>query len=71
MWGLRDACTLHGLRCGAYITLTRGGWQVLGEGRGGRQPSVLSSPAPLAALEALPPPASGTASELMRRATAR
>ena len=20
MWGLRDACTLHGLRCGAYIT---------------------------------------------------
>ncbi|MDI9887892.1 hypothetical protein QMZ92_26865 [Streptomyces sp. HNM0645] len=39
MWGLRDACTLHGLRCGAYITLTRGGWQVLGEGRGGRRPS--------------------------------
>jgi hypothetical protein len=37
MWGLRDACTLHGLRCGAYITLTRGGWQVLGEGRGGRR----------------------------------
>ena len=33
MWGLRDACTLHGLRCGAYITLTREGWQVLGEGR--------------------------------------
>ena len=25
MWGLRDACTLHGLRCGAYITLTREG----------------------------------------------
>ncbi|MGK5629569.1 hypothetical protein [Streptomyces sp. URMC 123] len=39
MWGLRDACTLHGLRCGAYITLTRGGWQVLGEGRGGRRPN--------------------------------
>ncbi|MET9293520.1 hypothetical protein [Streptomyces sp. NPDC003077] len=38
MWGLRDACTLHGLRCGAYITLTRDGWQVLGEGRGGRRP---------------------------------
>ncbi len=38
MWGLRDACTLHGLRCGAYITLTRSGWQVLGEGRGGRRP---------------------------------
>ena len=41
MWGLRDACTLHGLRCGAYITLTRGGWQVLGEGRGGRRPTRL------------------------------
>ncbi|MFH8366542.1 hypothetical protein [Streptomyces sp. NPDC018031] len=38
MWGLRDACTLHGLRCGAYITLTRDGWRVLGEGRGGRRP---------------------------------
>ncbi|MCF3176727.1 hypothetical protein IPZ61_25795 [Streptomyces sioyaensis] len=38
MWGLRDACTLHGLRCGAYITLTPGRWQVLGEGRGGRRP---------------------------------
>ncbi|MCT2590608.1 hypothetical protein LHJ74_11935 [Streptomyces sp. N2-109] len=44
MWGLRDACTLHGLRCGAYITLTRSGWQVLGEGRGGRQPHA--GPAP-------------------------
>ncbi|WP_410536020.1 hypothetical protein [Streptomyces sp. KL2] len=40
MWGLRDACILHGLRCGAYITLTRGGWQVLGEDRGGRRPYV-------------------------------
>ncbi|WP_156726381.1 hypothetical protein [Streptomyces apocyni] len=38
MWGLRDACTLHGLRCGAYITLTHDGWQVLGEGRAGRRP---------------------------------
>lgn len=38
MWGLRDACTLHGLRCGAYITLTGGGWQVLGDGRSGRTP---------------------------------
>ena len=44
MWGLRDACTLHGLRCGAYITLTRGGWQVLGEGRGGRGPAPASWP---------------------------
>ncbi|MFD8689019.1 hypothetical protein [Streptomyces sp. NPDC059651] len=48
MWGLRDACTLHGLRCGAYITLTRGGWQVLGEGRGGRRPSSTSQPSALA-----------------------
>jgi hypothetical protein len=47
MWGLRDACTLHGLRCGAYITLTRDGWQVLGEGRGGRRPHSLSRPADL------------------------
>ncbi|MBB5937554.1 hypothetical protein [Streptomyces zagrosensis] len=38
MWGLRDACTLHGLRCGAYITMTPSGWQVLGEGRSGRRP---------------------------------
>ncbi|WP_016910101.1 hypothetical protein [Streptomyces xiaopingdaonensis] len=38
MWGLRDACTLHGLRCGAYITVTPGGWQVFGEERGGRHP---------------------------------
>ncbi len=38
MWGLRDACTLHGLRCGAYITLTANGWQVLGDGRSGRTP---------------------------------
>ncbi|MGW7489523.1 hypothetical protein [Streptomyces sp. NPDC054786] len=42
MWGLRDACTLHGLRCGAYITLTPDRWQVLGEGRGGRRPRPAS-----------------------------
>ncbi|MGP4000780.1 hypothetical protein [Streptomyces sp. 8N706] len=41
MWGLRDACTLHGLRCGSYITLTQDGWQVLGEGRGGRHPHAV------------------------------
>ncbi|MFG2097791.1 hypothetical protein [Streptomyces sp. NPDC048612] len=52
MWGLRDACTLHGLRCGAYITLTPDRWQVLGEGRGGRRPRTspvdmpLGEPAP-------------------------
>ncbi|MER5492434.1 hypothetical protein ACSMX9_23515 [Streptomyces sp. LE64] len=72
MWGLRDACTLHGLRCGAYITLTRDGWQVLGEGRGGRRPSSLSSSQDFAAdLTPLPPRAGGAASDLMRRAAAR
>jgi hypothetical protein len=47
MWGLRDACTLHGLRCGAYITLTHVGWQVLGEGRSGRRPYSGSRSEPL------------------------
>ncbi|MFI9052333.1 hypothetical protein [Streptomyces sp. NPDC053427] len=48
MWGLRDACTLHGLRCGAYITLTPDRWQVLGEDRGGRppRPARRADPAP-------------------------
>ncbi len=71
MWGLRDACTLHGLRCGAYITLTRGGWQVFGEGRGGRRPSAGSRPDPLTGGD---PPANrtgGAASEVLRRAAAR
>ncbi|MFE9445227.1 hypothetical protein ACFYO2_41155 [Streptomyces sp. NPDC006602] len=73
MWGLRDACTLHGLRCGAYITLTRDGWQVLGEGRGGRRPSVDSAPEPFATSEAPPPPprTGGAVSEVLRRAAAR
>lgn len=44
MWGLRDACTLHGLRCGAYIALTRDRWQVLGEDRGGRRPGPSRQP---------------------------
>ncbi|WP_405998088.1 hypothetical protein [Streptomyces sp. NBC_00829] len=75
MWGLRDACTLHGLRCGAYITLTRGGWQVLGEGRGGRRPNSLSAPGDLADLATEPEPlslrtASGAA-EALRRTAAR
>src|SRR5262249_7554696 len=56
MWGLRDACTLHGLRCGAYITLTRDGWQVLGEGRGGRHPHARSEPTDLAQALAEPDP---------------
>ncbi|MFD5080100.1 hypothetical protein [Streptomyces sp. NPDC058371] len=73
MWGLRDACTLHGLRCGAYITLTHDGWQVLGEGRGGRRPNADSAPEAFATGGAQPPPprTGGAASELLRRAAAR
>ncbi|MFI6645127.1 hypothetical protein [Streptomyces sp. NPDC050504] len=75
MWGLRDACTLHGLRCGAYITLTRGGWQVLGEGRGGRSPSSDSRPSALADALAEPDPlpvrTGGGAREALRRTAAR
>ncbi|UNS99397.1 hypothetical protein MMF93_25250 [Streptomyces tubbatahanensis] len=43
MWGLRDACTLHGLRCGAYITLTSSGWRILGAHRSGRLPSATTA----------------------------
>ncbi|MEU5832948.1 hypothetical protein ABZ820_04540 [Streptomyces diacarni] len=43
MWGLRDACTLHGLRCGAYITLTSSGWRILGAHRSGRSPSATTA----------------------------
>jgi hypothetical protein len=73
MWGLRDACTLHGLRCGAYITLTRGGWQVLGEGRGGRRPNSLSRPADLAVAEvdSEPAPLRPGAAAALRRVAAR
>ncbi len=75
MWGLRDACTLHGLRCGAYITLTTGGWQVLGEGRGGRRPSSTSHPAALAdtALGQDPGPSrtGGGAAQALHRSAAR
>ncbi|MFI9615337.1 hypothetical protein ACIHCM_27290 [Streptomyces sp. NPDC052023] len=73
MWGLRDACTLHGLRCGAYITLTRDGWQVFGEGRGGRRPNSGSAPEPFATSEAPPPPprTGGAASEVLSRVAAR
>lgn len=45
MWGLRDACSLHGLRCGAYVLFTPDGWQVLGEQREGRSPSLTAEPA--------------------------
>jgi hypothetical protein len=75
MWGLRDACTLHGLRCGAYITLTRGGWQVLGEGRGGRGPTLSSRPpAPAdtsAGHDPVPLRTGGGAAEALRRSAAR
>jgi hypothetical protein len=73
MWGLRDACTLHGLRCGAYITLTRDGWQVLGEGRGGRRPSADSPPEPFGAPAGSPslPRTGGAASGDLRRVAAR
>ena len=75
MWGLRDACTLHGLRCGAYITLTHGGWQVLGEGRGGRRPSSDSRPADFAEPFADPDPSplrrGGGSAEAFRRTAAR
>ncbi|GAA4662494.1 hypothetical protein GCM10023347_12610 [Streptomyces chumphonensis] len=48
MWALRDACTLHGLRCGAYVTLTPRGWRVHGEERRGRRPAVrLGGPRPV------------------------
>jgi hypothetical protein len=73
MWGLRDACTLHGLRCGAYITLTHDGWHVLGEGRSGRHPNADSAPEPFALSEAPPlaPRTGGPVSEVLRRAAAR
>ncbi|WP_394429617.1 hypothetical protein [Streptomyces sp. SGAir0957] len=71
MWGLRDACTLHGLRCGAYITMTRDGWQVLGEGRGGRRPSVGSVTDVLGGDGEPTPRTGGAATETLRRAAAR
>ncbi|MGW7316352.1 hypothetical protein [Streptomyces sp. NPDC054854] len=75
MWGLRDACTLHGLRCGAYITLTRGGWQVLGEGRGGRHPGSESRPERLGGttgeVTSLTLRTGGGATEALRRTAAR
>ncbi|MFJ1826755.1 hypothetical protein ACIO6T_17745 [Streptomyces sp. NPDC087532] len=75
MWGLRDACTLHGLRCGSYITLTRGGWQVLGEGRGGRRPDSTSQPSALAdttlGRDSVPLRTGGGAAQAQRRTAAR
>ncbi|MEU1289142.1 hypothetical protein [Kitasatospora sp. NPDC005856] len=56
MWALRDASVLHGLRCGAYIGLTPAGWQVLGDGRGGRNPHAGSwADGPVHTVTELPP----------------
>ncbi|MDX6330462.1 MAG: hypothetical protein QOI83_2845 [Streptomycetaceae bacterium] len=68
MWGLRDACGLHGLRCGAYITLNRDGWHIVGENRGGRSPHSASwARQPDSAVTLRP----NRAPEALRRATAR
>ncbi|KRV51449.1 hypothetical protein AQ490_01450 [Wenjunlia vitaminophila] len=69
MWGLRDACVLHGLRCGAYVTLTAQGWHVLGDGRSGRNPHA-GSWAPRAADGAALRPVTG-AMGAARRTAAR
>jgi hypothetical protein len=69
MWGLHDACALHGLRCGAYITLTSHGWHVLGDGRGGRNPHSGSWALEAADGAALRPVAG--APEALRRTAAR
>jgi hypothetical protein len=53
MWGLRDACSLHGLRCGAVVVLAEDGWQVIGDGRSGRTP-VPVAPTPPPAPTPLP-----------------
>lgn len=46
MWGLRDACGLHGLRCGAAVIMAEDGWQVVGDGRNGRTPASAARPVP-------------------------
>jgi hypothetical protein len=69
MWGLRDACALHGLRCGSYITLTPDGWHVLGDGRRGRSPHSGSWAREAADGAALRPVAG--APEALRRTAAR
>ncbi|MYV99828.1 hypothetical protein [Streptomyces sp. SID3343] len=40
MWGLHDACVLHGLRCGAFAVVADDGWQVVADGRRGRSPAL-------------------------------
>lgn len=57
MWALRDAGGLHGVRCGAYLTLTEAGWTVLGDERTGRNPHLGSRPADaVRTVHALPEP---------------
>ncbi|MFJ4190777.1 MULTISPECIES: hypothetical protein [unclassified Kitasatospora] len=56
MWALRDAAGLHGLRCGSYVGLTPTGWQILGDGRGGRNPHAGSwADGPVHTVTELPP----------------
>ncbi|MFI6157446.1 hypothetical protein ACIBCA_32730 [Kitasatospora sp. NPDC051170] len=56
MWALRDASVLHGLRSGSYIGLTPAGWQILGDGRGGRNPHAGSwADGPVHTVTELPP----------------
>ena len=68
MWGLRDACTLHGLRCGSYVTLTGDGWNVIGENRAGRTPNAASWTRHTGSASALP---GGAPQPLPRAAAAR
>jgi hypothetical protein len=67
MWGLRDACTLHGLRCGSYVTLTADGWHIIGENRTGRTPNAAS----WSRRAAGPAPAAPGGAPPLRRAAAR
>ncbi|MFF2044641.1 hypothetical protein ACFVVX_29900 [Kitasatospora sp. NPDC058170] len=56
MWALQDAAALHGLRCGSYIALTQAGWQILGDGRSGRNPHAGSwAEGPVHTVTELPP----------------
>ncbi|WP_329882601.1 hypothetical protein [Streptomyces sp. BE20] len=56
MWALQDAAALHGLRCGAYVALTPVGWQILGDGRSGRNPNAASwADGPVHTVTELPP----------------
>ncbi|MYS80452.1 hypothetical protein [Embleya scabrispora] len=43
MWGLHDACVLHGMRCGAIAIVAQNGWQLVADGRSGRTPALPAS----------------------------